>query len=381
MKRHTLFISSIALMLAATSCSDYFLDLEPTDTQTEANYYQTAEQFEAAANSTYSFYGFKDVKEKVNGADYTHTVYNIWDNGSDIGGLNDATRGTLAAQQKDEYWGLCYAKIRKCNVVIDKAAAYTGNEDISASVATAKFFRAYQYFWLLQRFGGVPLILTQLSTESEELYAPRNSRYEVVSQILSDLTDAIQDLPDESDYSGRVTRQGAQAFKARVLLFEGTWEKYVQETTDGDGTTTGAGSVKPTGYPSVTDMLTEAADLADAVIASQKYSLWTAEGTPYEPIAYNYLFNLEDENTNPMGWQKDANQEFILQICHDPVSNKIAKNITHSYGLTGATTVGGSVPLKWMLMVPCTTDGLPYFYSKDYKGFNKTRRITKDLIK
>ena len=124
-------------MLAATSCSDYFLDLEPTDTQTEANYYQTAAQFEAAANSTYSFYGFKDVKEKVNGVDYTHTIYNTWDNGSDIGGLNDATKGTLAAQQKDEYWGLCYAKIRKCNVVIDKAAAYTGTEDISASVATA----------------------------------------------------------------------------------------------------------------------------------------------------------------------------------------------------------------------------------------------------
>lgn len=375
MKKHTLFIGGIALMLASTSCSDYFLDLEPTDTQTEANYYQTAAQFEAAANSTYSFYGFKDVKEKVNGVDYTHTVYNIWDNGSDIGGLNDATKGILAAQQKDEYWGLCYAKIRKCNVVIDKAAAYTGTEDISASVATAKFFRAYQYFWLLQRFGGVPLVLTQLTTESEELYAPRNSRYEVVSQILSDLTDAIQDLPDESDYSGRVTRQGAQAFKARVLLFEGTWEKYVQETTDGDGTTAGAGSVKPAGYPSVTDMLTEAAELADAVIASQKYSLWTAEGTPYEPIAYNYLFNLEDENTNPMGWQKDANKEFILQICHDPISNKIAKNITHSYGLTGATAIGGGVPLKWMLMVPCTTDGLPYFYSKDYKGFNKMTDI------
>lgn len=77
---------------------------------------------------------------------------------------------------------------------------------------------------MLQRFGGVPLVLGTLSTESEELYVKRNSRYEVVAQILADLSDAVQDLPDETDYSGKVTRQGAQAFKARVLLFEGTWE-------------------------------------------------------------------------------------------------------------------------------------------------------------
>ena len=83
MKKHTIMAGCISLMLMATSCSDYFLDLYPTDTQTEANYYQTAEQFEAAANGTYSFYGFKDVSEKVNGTNYTHSVYNIWDNGSD----------------------------------------------------------------------------------------------------------------------------------------------------------------------------------------------------------------------------------------------------------------------------------------------------------
>ena len=91
------------MLMATTSCSDYFLNLDPTDTQTEANYYKTAEQFEAAANSTYSFYGFKDVKEKVNGTDYTHTVYNIWDNGSDIiTGLNDVVkgRGELIAEYK-----------------------------------------------------------------------------------------------------------------------------------------------------------------------------------------------------------------------------------------------------------------------------------------
>lgn len=369
MKKYILMISAAALMVASTSCSDYFLDLDPTDTQTEANYYKTATQFEAAANGTYSFYGYKDLSETVNGSKYTHTVYNIWDNGSDvINGLNEVAMGTLSASQSDTYWSLCYAKIRKCNVVVEKAEAYTGKDDIKASVATAKFFRAYQYFWLLERFGGVPLITKTLSSGSEELYAPRSSRYEIVNQILTDLSDAVNNLPDESSYDGKITKQGAQAFKARVLLFEATWEKYVKETTDGNGTSEGAGAAKPSSYPSIESMFTEAASLADAVISSNKYSLWNAEGTVYEKIAYNYLFNLEDENTNPMGFKKDKNKEFILQICYDPISNKGAKNITHAYA-------GSSITLKWMNMVPCVSDGLPYFYSKDYKGFNKMTDI------
>ena len=228
---------------------------------------------------------------------------------------------------------------------------------------------------MLQRFGGVPVVTRVLSTGSEELQAPRNSRYEVVSLILADLNEAIAGLPDESTYNGDVTKQGAQAFKARVLLFEATWEKYVKDTTDGNGTSVGAGSAKPSGYPSVEAMLTEAASLADAVIASGKYTLWNAENTPFEPIAYQYLFNLEDENTNPMGFKKDANKEFILQICHSPASRKIGKNITHAYGVKAESTIGGGIPLKWMLMAPCTTDGLPYFYSKDYKGFDKMTDI------
>ena len=375
MKNHILAPVLLATMISVSSCSDYFLNLNPTDTQTEANYYKDAAQFEAAANGTYSFYGFKDVSEKVNGSNYSHSIYNTWDNGCDIGALNDATKGTLSAGQSDAYWSLCYAKIRKCNVVIEKAEQYNGKDDISVSVATAKFFRAYQYFWLLQRFGGVPLVTRILSTTSEELYGPRNSRYEVVAQILSDLDAAIADLPEERSYNGKVTTEGAKAFKARVLLFEATWEKYVKNTTDGDGVSAGAGSVKPSNYPSIENMLSEAASLASAVINSGKFSLWNAEGTPFEGIAYNYLFNLEDENTNPMGWGKDANREFILQICHDPVSNKIAKNITHSYGADSSSVLAGGVPLKWVLMVPCVSDGLPYFYSEDYRGFNKMTDI------
>ncbi|MDO4164465.1 MAG: RagB/SusD family nutrient uptake outer membrane protein [Bacteroides sp.] len=378
MKNILLATGAALLLMGTTSCTDYFLDLNPTDSQTEANYYKDAEDFEYAANSTYSFFGFKDLSG--------HTFYNIADVNSDmIIGVDNIAAGTQAASTTDTYWTACYTKIRLCNVVIDKGADYMGTDDITASIAVARFFRAYHYFWLMQRFGGVPLVLRSLSTESEELYAARNSRYEVMAQIIEDLDYAIDNLPDEADYDGHVTRQGAQAFKARTLLFEATWEKYVGTTTDGDGTSEGAGSTKPSDYPSIDTMLTEAASLAQEVIESGYYELWNADGTDYDHIAYNYLFNLEDANTNPMGFTKDNNREFILQIAHDHTSNRIGKNITHA--ICGSNTAG-NLTVKLMTSFPCTSDGLPYFYSADYRGFdqltdvftNRDDRLTSTIL-
>lgn len=365
---------AVVLEVIMTSCTDYFLDLKPLDTQTEANYYQTAKQFEAAANGTYSFYGYKKISEKVNGKDCAHDFGWVWDSNTDLlAGVSNTANGTLAASENDGYWGLCYAKIRKCNILLEKAEQYTGSESIEPYVATAKFFRAYQYYWMLMRFGGVPIVTRPLSSTSGELYMARNSRYEVVGQIIADLRDAIAGLPDEAAHDGHVTKQGAQGFLARVLLFEATWEKYVGETTDGDGIREGAGIAKPAGYPSVNEMLTEAAALSEKVIDSGFYELWDAKGTPYESIAYNFLFNLEDENTNPMGYPKSCNREFILMDCYDRSSNRSGSNITHTFG--GDNNGLGAVTLNWINMVPCVSDGLPYFYSEDYRGFDKMTDI------
>lgn len=369
-------IIAIAVVLGVimTSCTDYFLDLKPLDTQTEANYYKTAKQFEAAANGTYSFYGYKKISEKVNGKDCAHDFGWVWDSNTDLlAGVSNTANGTLAASENDGYWGLCYAKIRKCNILLEKAEQYTGSESIEPYVATAKFFRAYQYYWMLMRFGGVPIVTRPLSSTSGELYMPRNSRYEVVGQIIADLRDAIAGLSDEAAHDGHVTKQGAQGFLARVLLFEATWEKYVGETTDGDGIREGAGTAKPAGYPSVNEMLSEAAALSEKVIDSGFYELWDAKGTPYESIAYNFLFNLEDENTNPMGYPKSRNREFILMDCYDRSSNRSGSNITHTFG--GDNNGLGAVTLNWINMVPCVSDGLPYFYSEDYRGFDKMTDI------
>lgn len=88
-------------------------------------------------------------------------------------------------------------------------------------------------------YGGVPIVTSVLDVNSPELYGKRNSRYEVVDLILSDLKDAIAGLPLEQNIpatdKGKLSKQAAQAFKARVLLYEATWRKYNGTSTDFEG--------------------------------------------------------------------------------------------------------------------------------------------------
>lgn len=353
MKKNLILAGLAAVSLTVVSCTGYFIDLQPTDTQTEASYYMNAEQFEAAANGLYSISFSTDS-----------------DTEASVGGYSSKVKGSEAPAKSNGTWTSGYQNLRKCNVLLQKADEYTGTEDIRKSIATAYFFRAFNYFNLMRTFGGVPLVNTVLTTASEELYAPRNSRYEVFGQILSDLDKAIADLPAESAYDGHISKEGAQAFKAHVLMFEGTWEKYVGTTTDGDGVSSGAGSAKPSNYPSVEAMLTEAAALAEAVINSGKYALWGDTDDKWRPIAYNYLFNLEDSESNPMGWDDAQNKESIIKRAYDFAAG-VKNGIQLTHNIWDTFDQHGRVSLEWMNAALCTTDGLPYLYSVDYNGYDK----------
>ena len=70
---------------------------------------------------------------------------------------------------------------------------------------------------MVDKFGGVPLI-TEAPNADTQAELPRNSKEEVVDQILKDLDDAAAVLPKSYSGSdlGRVTKGAALALKARV---------------------------------------------------------------------------------------------------------------------------------------------------------------------
>ncbi|PJR05485.1 RagB/SusD family nutrient uptake outer membrane protein, partial [Sinorhizobium meliloti] len=104
----------------------------------------------------------------------------------------------------------------------DISTAPVSDEVRTQMVAEAKFLRAYAYSDLITFFGDVPLITEVLTLD--EAYVSRNAKSEVLTQILSDFTDAIAVLPKSYSEVGRATKGAALAYKAKILLYNEQWD-------------------------------------------------------------------------------------------------------------------------------------------------------------
>lgn len=129
-------------------------------------------------------------------------------------------------------WSKPYTRIYVSNNIIDKSVYTQASEEaVNRWLAEARFFRAYNYFELVKKFGGVPLLLKSFdSTDDEEIFKGRNTREEVIAQCYEDLEFAAEWLPTHAKLPaadwGRVTRSSALALTARIGLYMGTLTKY-----------------------------------------------------------------------------------------------------------------------------------------------------------
>jgi hypothetical protein len=352
---------AISALLGTTACQKQFLDLKPEDKLTEAQYYKTPDQFKAATNDLYK----KMISwQKIDGSD----IFDFMDFGSDLSGYvasgkeTDYGHGVVVVPSDDIYWNNAYAYIRGVNIILKKAEEYTGQKsEIAQYVAASKFFRAWHYFFLLKRFGGVPIITSVPDVNGPELQAPRNSRYEVIDQILKDLTEAITDLPVEqaitNEDKGHLSKWAAEAFKARVLLYEATWRKYTGTSTDFKGSAGPAAD-------QVADFLTEAASLAKDVIQRGGYKLWNYNSNiAFRNRSNYYLFCIDGSASNPLSLDKTTNNEFILKSMYDFNLRRGGSSVSH-------TVQTRLLPNRKMMDMFLCTDGLPVDKSTVFRGYH-----------
>lgn len=350
-----------AMLTGVVSCQKNFLDLKPLDRISEAVYFTRPEQFKAASND---FYEKMISWESIDGSN----IYDFMDMGSDISGYTGESyqmvygRGALTVPNVDKYYANPYSYIRAVNIFLKKADGYAGKkEDIKQYVAAAKFFRAWHYFFLLKRYGGVPIVTTVPDIEDAIMQAPRNSRYEVVDQIIADLNEAIAGLPTEqaipSEDKGHVSKWAAEAFKARVLLYEATWRKYTGTSTDYKG------SAGPTSNQ-VDQFLTEAIALAKEVMTNGGYKLWNYNSNvTFNNRSSYYLFSIDGSGSNPGGFGKSTNTEFILKSLYDVNLRAGGINLSE-------TVQRYVVPNRKMIDMYVCTDGLPASVSPKFQGYH-----------
>ena len=141
----------------------------------------------------------------------------------------------------------------------------------------ARFFRAYFYYTMVQRFGDVPWISKPLAvTDTTLLYGARDPRAKVMDSVLADLNYAIGHMALATDPTrSQITKWVAYGLKSRICLFEGTFRRY-DSTAKAKGLDGTAGQ-----------WLQEAASAAKAVIDSGGFSLNTSNGLD---LSYRNLF-------------------------------------------------------------------------------------------
>jgi hypothetical protein len=129
----------------------------------------------------------------------------------------------------------CYFDIRQCNYFIQTLPQYAKNfttAQVNNWIGEALFIRAFTYFEMVKRYGGLPIILTVQNYPQQtldQLQIPRNSEQEVYDQIGADLDKSYSLMNPTSENRGRANKYIAAALKSRAMLFAGSIAKYNQK--------------------------------------------------------------------------------------------------------------------------------------------------------
>lgn len=152
-------------------------------------------------------------------------------NDTDIDKLASGRFTSTNTISSDMNWALHYRGIRMANIFVTnidivplKDTFGDGQPLNVAWKSEARFIRAYHYFELLKRYGGVPLMGDEPKGLNDDLEIPRNSFSEVVEYIvgeLEDIEDRLRTYPiaDLSSSAHVVTAEAAMALRTRVLLY------------------------------------------------------------------------------------------------------------------------------------------------------------------
>ncbi len=194
-----------------------------------------------------------------------------------------------------------YKQINIINKFIDAYSSST-DERILNMVGEALFIRAYLYFEMVKRYGGVPLFAGPLDGVS--VINNRATEEESWRFIQNSLDSAILLLPDVqpivAEDKDRANRYTALALKSRAMLYAGTIAKYGNVINN---------SLQGIPQSKAKEYLLEAADAADQIIShsNNKYKLSSEFGD---------LFNGKDEDNNEIIFRfsntaKSGTQVFI----------------------------------------------------------------------
>lgn len=269
----SLIIIAVSGLFAFSSCINDFLDRKPLDVISDDDVWANESAIQAYMAGMYEkmfvephgwllnwgtlgHYTDESMRSYSWGHPYTPTFPDSFM--SDFDGSGD-------------FWSTSYKNIRIVNEFFQKLPTSSVSEDLKKRYeAEAHFIRAFYYFGLAKRFGGVPL-LKEVQEYSggniEELKIPRNTEEETWNFIGDECDLAMKDLPESYPATDqfRATKYAAAALKSRAMLYAGSISKY--------------GSVQLNGLVGISadkadDFFEKSFAASEIIIGSKKFDLY-----------------------------------------------------------------------------------------------------------
>jgi len=219
-----LSVVTLALVFIVAGCSDDILNQTNDNATSTGNFGTSLEQVEAAVNGAFhpitgTFFWGRIVHT---GAMLRSDEFNIFPFGSNT--AMSTFQGNPGDRWATEPWQELYKSIARCNNIIINTSTSLPAQDRNALVGQAYFLRAFDYWYLLNLYGNVPLI-TDLP-DLDNLLVNQAPVQNVWNQIISDLEMAEGMLPATwtGENLGRPTSGAATALKGKSYLYMGQWE-------------------------------------------------------------------------------------------------------------------------------------------------------------
>ncbi|MDB5121799.1 MAG: Starch-binding associating with outer rane [Sphingobacteriales bacterium] len=211
------------------------LDVLPQSILQDKDVFSSASGVSAYYAALYNLIPLEDSKYNANEGDGFHEFQFIQAIHNMTGeGINKNVNGMIQRGAQREYWEKGYRVIRQCNYILENIEAATAGAgmtqaQVNSWLGEAYFLRAYTYFALVKRYGGVPLIKTVQDFPAQsidELQVPRSSEQEAYDFIAEDCDKAFNLLGATSEQRGRANKYIAAGLKSRAMLFAGSIAKY-----------------------------------------------------------------------------------------------------------------------------------------------------------
>ena len=280
MKKIKIFATLAVLVSVLASCSDILV--EHPKTLYEPGYFSTDKGVEGGLAYMYVHLRYLFGHEMMIDHQEAGTDEFTWaesaTDGHKIADMNvNDTKWSASNNPTSGLWTWCFRNINTASGVIENGEA---NGVAPALLAEARFFRAFDYFYLVQTFGGVPLDLgsgdlkfnAAPSTYSRR--SPVDSVYEV--GIFPDFQYAVENLPDTPRATGAVTKTTARLFLAKAYLTYAWWNENPKQIPTYPETSGRSASKAPQYFQKAYDMAMEGINKAPGIYGLEDtyYDLW-----------------------------------------------------------------------------------------------------------